>query len=317
MEKQSTIERITTGSREEWLELRRRYIGGSDAGAVAGMNPYSGAYAVWLEKTGRAQGFEGNLRTEVGSYLEDFVAKQFERQTGKTTRNVNQTLVNSLYPWACADIDRRIAKENAILECKTTNSLPAMRLFGKNEYPGQWYCQMVHYLAVTGAEKAYLAVLIGGADFRIFELQRDESEIEALMRIEEAFWQHVTDDTPPEAMAADADAVSDYLGKADTVADTPIDLTPDLGLLQEYAQTKAQADECGKKLDELKARICVALGEFETGTADGYKVSWKPTSRSTFDVKAFAKDHPGLDLGPWYKESSSRRFAFTAAKAAE
>lgn len=317
MEKQNTIERITTGSREEWLQLRRQYIGGSDAGAVAGMNPYSGAYAVWLEKTGRAQGFEGNLRTEVGTYLEDFVAKQFERQTGKTTRNVNQTLVNSKYPWACADIDRRIVGENAVLECKTTNSLPAMKMFGRNEYPGQWYCQMTHYLAVTGAAKAYLAVLISGADFRIFELDRDESEIEALMRIEERFWQHVTEDTPPEAMAADAEAVSDYLGQAETIADTPMDLTAELGLLQEYAEAKARADEWSKKLDELKARICVTLGEYETGTAEGYKVSWKPASSARFDAKAFAKDHPGMDLKPWYKESVSRRFTFTAAKAAE
>lgn len=314
---EKSVEMITTASREEWLALRKNYIGGSDAGAVAGMNPYMGAYAVWLEKTGRAQGFEGNLTTEVGQYLEDFVAKEFERQSGKKTRNVNKTLVNAAYPWACADIDRRIVGENAILECKTTNSLPAMKLFGRNEYPSQWYCQMVHYLAVTGAEKAYLAVLISGREFRIFELARDESEIDALMRIEEKFWQHVTDDTPPEAMAADSEAVSEYLGGVQTQSDASIDLSPDTALLQEYAEAKAQADEWGKKLDELKARICVAMGEFETGIAEGFKVSWKPTTSSRFDAKAFAKDHPEIDLKPWYKESTSRRFVFTAAKAAE
>lgn len=311
------IQMIGTGSREEWLELRKNYIGGSDAGAVAGMNPYQGAYAVWLEKTGRAQGFEGNLTTEVGRYLEDFVAKEFERQTGKKTRNVNRTMVNAAYPWACADIDRSIVGENALLECKTTNSLPAMKLFGKNEYPGQWYCQMVHYLAVTGAETAYLAVLINGREFKIFELKRDEEEIEALMRIEERFYQHVKDDTPPEAMAADSEAVSDYLGGVQTQGEESIDLSPDTALLTEYAETKAQADELGKKLDELKARICVAMGEYETGSAGGYKVSWKPTTSSRFDAKAFAKDHPEIDLKPWYKESTSRRFTFTAAKTAE
>lgn len=312
-----SIQQISTGSRQDWLELRRGYIGGSDAGAVAGMNPYAGAYSVWLEKTGRAQGFEGNLRTEVGAYLEDFVAKEFERQTGKKTRKLNRTLVNDLYPWACADIDRRITGEDAILEIKTTNSLPAMRMFGRNEYPAQWYCQMVHYLAVTGATKAYLAVLINGGEFRTWELERSETEIEALMRIEERFWEHVTNDTPPEAMAADSEAVNDYLGSAETIPDTPLDLTPELGLLQQYAEAKAQADEWSKKLDELKARICVALGECETGLAEGYRVSWKPSTRATFDTKAFQKDNPGIDLKPWYRESTSRRFAFTAARTAE
>ena len=310
-------DQIATASREEWLQLRKGYIGGSDAGAVAGMNPYCGAYAVWLEKTGRAQGFEGNLRTEVGTYLEDFVAKEFERETGKKTRRVNKTLISSQYPLACADIDRRIVGENAILECKTTNSLPAMKMFGRNEYPEQWYCQMVHYLAVTGADMAYLAVLISGSQFRVFELRRDEKEIEALMRIEERFWQHVKDDTPPDAMAADAETVSQYLGSVQTQDETPLDLSPDVNLLQEYAEAKARADEWGKRLEELKARICVALGEYETGIAEGYRISWKPTSRSTFDLKSFQKSHPDMDLSPWYKESTSRRFVFQAAKAAE
>ena len=314
---EKTMQQIATASRDEWLDLRRNYIGGSDAGAVAGMNPYQGAYAVWLEKTGRAQGFEGNLRTEVGSYLEEFVAQQFERETGKKVRRVNKTLVSSQYPWACADIDRRVVGENAILECKTTNSLPAMKLFGRNEYPGQWYCQMTHYLAVTGADKAYLAVLINGGEFRTFELERDQGEIDALMRIEEAFWQHVQGDTPPEAMAQDTDAVGDYLGTAETRNDAPIDLTPDTALLQEYAETKAQADSLKERLDELKNRICVALGEYERGEAEGYRVSWKPTSRNTFDDKAFQAAHPELDLAPYYKATTSRRFDFKAVKAAE
>lgn len=307
-----SIKRISTGSREEWLQLRRGYIGGSDAGAVAGLNPYQGPYAVWLEKTGRAQGFEGNLTTEVGSYLEDFVAQQFERESGKKTRRVNATLLNEAYPWACADLDRRIVGENAILECKTTNSLPAMKLFSRGEYPAQWYCQITHYMAVTGAEKAYLAVLIGGREFRTWELERDEEEIAALMRIEEELWQHVTDDTPPEAMAADTEAVNEQLGAAATIPEA-IDLTPNTALLREYAEAEREAGEAEARLKELRNRICQALGEYESGAAEGYRVSWKPTSRSTFDSKAYAKDNPGLDLSRYYKTTTSRRFTFSAA----
>ena len=308
---ESTMERVATSSREEWLELRRGYIGGSDAGAVAGLNPYCGPYAVWLEKTGRAQGFEGNLTTEVGAYLEDFVAQVFERETGKKTRRVKKTLISSQYPWACADLDRRIVGENALLECKTTNSLPAMKMFAKGEYPESWYCQMTHYLAVTGADKAYLAVLIGGREFRTFELERDETEIAALMNIEEAFWQHVKDDTPPEAMAADTEAVNQQLGGAETIAET-LDLTPSTELLRDYAEAEREADEADARLKELRNRICQALGEYETGAAEGFRVSWKPASRSTFDSKAFAKDHPALDLSGYYKTSTSRRFTFSA-----
>ena len=192
-----------------------------------------------------------------------------------------------------------------------------MRMFGRNEYPGQWYCQMTHYLAVTGADKAYLAVLISGSEFRIFELERNEEEIEALMRIEERFWQHVQDDTPPEATAQDTEAVESYLGGAETRNDTPIDLTPDVALLREYAEAKAQADEADAKVKELKNRICVALGEYETGTAEGYRVTWKSSTRNTLDAKALQAAYPKLDLAPFYKATTSRRFDFKAVKAAE
>ena len=73
-------------SHEEWLELRKGFIGGSDAGAVMGMNPYSSPFAVWAEKTGKVEGFAGNLTTKVGAYLEDLVAQLFTEETGKKVR---------------------------------------------------------------------------------------------------------------------------------------------------------------------------------------------------------------------------------------
>ena len=102
------IKEFSYQDREEWLALRRQYIGGSDAGAVMGMNPYKSPYALWAEKTGQIQEFEGNLTTEVGSYLEDFVAQLFTRETGKSVRRKNRMMVNSEYPWACADVDRMV-----------------------------------------------------------------------------------------------------------------------------------------------------------------------------------------------------------------
>lgn len=36
---------------KEWLENRRKGIGGSDAGSICGLNPYSSAIAVFQDKT--------------------------------------------------------------------------------------------------------------------------------------------------------------------------------------------------------------------------------------------------------------------------
>ena len=76
------ITELKYNDKEEWLELRKKYIGGSDAAIVVGLNPYSSRYALWCEKTGRTPGFEGNISTRVGAYLEDFVATLFTEQTG-------------------------------------------------------------------------------------------------------------------------------------------------------------------------------------------------------------------------------------------
>ena len=198
------IREIKYASREEWLELRKGYIGGSDAGAVMGMNPYSSPFAVWAEKTGKVEGFAGNLTTKVGAYLEDLVAQLFTEETGKKVRRKNRMLVNDEFQWACADVDRLVVGEKALLEIKTTNSFPAMKKIRGGEYPEMWYCQMTHYLAVTGLEKAYLAVLVNCRDLRIFELERDEDEIAALMDAERAFWEKVTQDIPPEADGSEA-----------------------------------------------------------------------------------------------------------------
>ena len=73
------INEIGYKDKAEWLALRKQLgVGGSDAGAVIGLNPFKSAYTLWAEKTGRIPEFEGNLTTEAGSYLEEFVAKLFE-----------------------------------------------------------------------------------------------------------------------------------------------------------------------------------------------------------------------------------------------
>ena len=188
------IRKIKTASHEEWLALRRQYIGGSDAAAVVGLNPFSSPYSLWAEKTGRVPGFAGNLATEVGTYLEDFVAQKFAA-TGKKVRRVNRSFLNSDFPWAIANIDRDVVGEDAGLEIKTTSELN-MKSFKGGEYPANYYVQAVHYLAVTGKARWYLAVLIGNRDFRIFTIERDEAEIAALMDAERDFWEHVQTDTP-------------------------------------------------------------------------------------------------------------------------
>ena len=91
------IQKISYSNHEEWLSIRNKYIGGSDAGAVVGLDDYKSPYSLWAEKTGRIPSFSGNITTSVGAYLEEFVAKMFSEQTGKKVRKCNFTLAFGVF----------------------------------------------------------------------------------------------------------------------------------------------------------------------------------------------------------------------------
>lgn len=303
------IEKVKTANHEEWLKLRSQYIGGSDAAAVVGLNAYASPYSLWAEKTGKIPGFAGNLATEVGTFLEEFVAQKFAQETGKKVRKCNQSFLNSEYPFAIANIDREIIGEDAGLEIKTTDSLN-LKKFKGGEYPANYYAQMVHYLAVTGKQRWYLAVLIGNKEFKWFTLERDEAEIAALMTAESIFWEMVKRDTPPavDGTAATSEALKTIYAESD---DSVCDLTAFSTNIKQYMELKKQIKELEELADEAANKIKEFMGCSGGGECDSFKVSWKSQTRSNFDRKRFEKENPDIDLTGYFKQSTSRPFKVT------
>ena len=306
------ITKIKTANHEEWLELRSHYIGGSDAAAVVGLNAFSSPYSLWAEKTGKTPGFAGNLATEVGTYLEEFVAQKFAQETGKKVRKCNQSFLNSEYPFAIANIDREIIGEDAGLEIKTTDTLN-LKKFKGGEYPANYYVQCVHYMAVTGKKRWYLAVLIGNKEFKWFIIERDEAEIAALMTAEADFWELVKTDTPPavDGTAATTEAIKTIYAESD---DSVCDLTAFSANLRQYMALKKQIKELETIAEETANKIREFMGESGGGECDGFKVSWKSQIRSTFDRKRFESENPDIDLSGYFKESVARPFKVTEIK---
>ena len=296
-------------SRKEWLEARRQGIGGSDASAILGLNPWQSAYTTWLSKLGRLPDKEDTEATRQGRDLEDYVSRRFMEQTGKKVQRCNYMIRNNDYPWALANIDRRVIGENAGLECKTTSTLD-LKQFRGVEFPEKYYVQCVHYLAVTGAQRWYLAVLVLGKEFHVYTLERNEDEIEALMGAEEAFWQKVTRNQPPELDGSEAtlEALKGQYPNSDENA--RVDLTG-------YAAELAVLEACQKQIKELeakeraaKARIMGFMGTAERGAFGEYSVSWKSQTRNTFD-KAKWEARNGKIPAEYLKTSESRVFRFT------
>lgn len=294
-------------SREDWLAQRRKTIGGSDAAAIVGLSRYSTPYTIFMDKTGRLPDKPDTEAMRLGRDLEDYVAKRWQEATGKKVRRVQAMLYNPLYPFAHADVDRMVIGEDAGLECKTTSTLD-VKQFNGVEFPEKYYAQCVHYLAVTGVKRWYLAVLVFGRGFFEFTLERDQLEIDALMTAEAEFWtENVAKDNPPppDGSQATTDALQVIYAESQ---DEERDLFGRETMLDEYMQLKRQKRAIEDRLGEIENSLKEDLQEAERGRCGFYTISWKSQQRSTFQPKAFAQAYPNIDLTPFYKTSSTRPF---------
>ena len=291
---------------EEWLEHRRKSIGGSDASAIIGLNTYTSPYTVWADKLGKLPPKEDNEAMRLGRDLEDYVAKRFTEETGKKVRRENNILINPDIPFAHANVDRMIVGEDAGFEAKTTSALNTKK-FKNGEYPENYYVQCVHYLMVTGCKRWYLGVLILGVGFRWFVIERDEAEIEALRKSEADFWEYVKTQQAP--MTDGSDSTSETLrtiypeSNGDSVS-----LMAFENDLRQYMTLSKVIDDVKKDKEEVANRIKAFMGEASRGDSNNYKVTWTSSIRSTFDHKKFAENNPGIDLTDYYKSTPTRTF---------
>lgn len=287
-------------SHEEWLKYRRRGIGGSDASTILGLNPYNSLFRLYADKQGFISSKEDTEVMRQGRDFEEYVAKRFCEATGKKVRRRNYMFQHDDYDYILADIDREIIGENAGLECKTT-SLFNKSDFKNGEIPLTYYVQMMHYMAVMGYERMYLAVLILSKGFYWFVVERDEDEINNLISAETAFWNdYVMPQIVPQLDGSEAtqQALSEIY-PSETDMETNVTLPE--GLMSEYERINDVFENSKAKLEEIKSTIKNTLGQCAYGKSKSYKVSFKNQERTTVDSKALKSKYPEI-----YKEVSKK-----------
>jgi putative phage-type endonuclease len=291
---------------EEWLQERNKYVGGSDASAAIGVNPWKSPYDLWVEKVSGISEPVDSEAVEWGKKLEDLIAKEFELRTGKKVHRVNQMFISEEHPFMAANIDRKITGEDALLECKTTNAFNSSEW--RDNVPEAYYMQVMHYLAVTGYSKAYIAVLIGGQTYKHYEIERDEAKIQKLIELEQAFWARVENEEPPEIDRATKIIDLQY---PDSNGETVV--IEDIDTVERYIELGEQIKELEKERDFMQTLIKAELKDNETGIAGNYIVNWKSSSRKSFDTTRFKKEQKEL-YEEYVKESSTRTMRIKEVK---
>lgn len=293
----------------QWLKERQKGIGGSDVGAILGVNKWKGAFEVYIDKTEEITEIdEAGEAAYWGSNLEDLVAKEFTLRTGKKVRRDNRHLVDDEYKFMVANIDRRVVGENAFLECKTVNAFGAKEWEGE-EIPPSYLLQCQHYIRVMGVEKCYIAVLIGGQKFMYKEIQRDDELISIIVEAEKDFWiNHVEKRIPPKIDGSES--ASKYLSKKFKDSDSSLEVnlkSEYQDKISEYLKIKSEIKVLDECLKVIENNIKNELGNAEKGVSDKFLVVWKSVVSNRVDSKVLKNIYPDI-----YKEvsksSTSRRF---------
>ena len=213
------IERKILASREEWLKHRSR-IGGSDASAIVGLNPYKTNTDLYLEKTGQKESLDISHKpyVEYGTKAEEHLRELFRLDFPQYQVQYfdNNMYLNSKYPFAHASLDGELADEDGrrgILEIKTTNILQSMQKEKwRDRIPDNYFIQVLHYLMVTEFDfvvlKAQLKSEFGGQIYlqtKHYFIERSEvvGDIEYLAEEERKFWQCVQARKKPDLILPD------------------------------------------------------------------------------------------------------------------
>jgi putative phage-type endonuclease len=293
--------------REQWLELRRKGLGGSDAGAILGLNPYASAFQVYCDKLGLLEDQPDNEAMRQGRDLEDYVARRFSEKEGKKVHRCGWMLQHPTYDWALANVDRLVAGEDAGLECKTTSVLTRTK-YDRGDIPAQYYAQCMHYMAVTGKPVWYLAVLVLNKALYTFRIERDEGEIERLLVAEKEFWEgNVLKQIPPEPDGSER--AGKVIGQLypDSTSDEPVALFGEAENLDNYVKLGDQIKALQQAQDRIKQRLQLQLGDSSEGRADHFEVRWRQQSRESIDSKRLRTEQPEI-YQQYAKTTSFRKF---------
>ncbi len=292
--------------RQQWLEQRRTGIGGSDVSAILGLNKFKTALDLYRDKRGETDLDDGQSEPAYwGTVLEDVVADEYARREGRTVQRVNTMMRHPSHDFAIANIDRAVVRDgkrarwngvkllgtDRILECKTANGFAAQQWGepGSDYVPQPYLVQCQWYMAITDTARTDLAVLIGGQDFRVYRIPRDDELIDILLTEAAAFWQRVQDGIPPDPQS-EAEARQRW---AEHQQGREIEADEELArIASELGYVKNEIKNLGQREKDLRDRLIPRLEDAEIVTHNGERLltyrANKP-SRKT-DWQAVAND---------------------------
>ena len=259
-----------------WLEKRKHYVTGTDAGKLIGVSPYGGKFAVWLDKMGRAAPVVETPAMKAGKKFESAILQTYAEEMNCKLKHVDgyQLITCDKYPRLGASLDGwnhdlQIPVDAKNIKWKNEKWGDAWT----DQFPEYYKAQLQVQMMVTGATFAHLAVMFSGQDFFIYSMEYDEDMAQKILDATDDFWPYVENDQMPEADGSDE--ATEYIksefarGDAAAVKDPTEEILEALKGLQ-----KAKLDEkdAQDRKTEFENRIKLYMGD---ATAIKGVCTWK------------------------------------------
>ena len=313
--------------RAAWLAERKTGIGGSEAAAVMGLSPWATPVPVWLDKTGRAAPKEDTEAMRIGTELEDFVARRYCQETGRTVQRYNKMLhVDCLL----GNFDRLVIREgekvashmgevrtNLLLECKTSTRE------WEDGVPLYYQTQVQHYMGLVAClEAADVAVLfLGRKHFEVYRVERDQAVIDHMQAYLREWWERhvVRDEMPKPQNEADCKLLWARSNPGKSVEAT----AEIVEKLKKYADAKETEKAVKDIAAALQSDIEAFMGDAEVLVGPDGKpmLTWKSakdTSKTNWEALARALGATDAQINDYTTTSpGSRRFTPKKATKAE
>lgn len=303
-------------SHEQWLQVRKTGIGGSDAAVILGISPFKSPLELWNEKVKDiAESAEETEAAYWGKKLEPVVREEFTERTGLRVYTEPYLLQHNHYSFMQANLDGYVYDSvygNCIFEAKTASAYKAGDW--DEGVPDEYYAQLQHYMAVTGYQGAYIAALIGGNQFVWKFVERDRQYIQALIHKEKLFWQHVQTETEPPVDGSKA--TENFLNSLYPLAEDQEILVlgdDDQQWIDLYLQAKEKENEAKEQKQLAENKLKALLQKHTKAVLGSSTVRWSEVTAERFDSRQLKRDEPEVYEQYTYKVRY-RKFSVNSGK---
>ena len=286
-------------------QANARLIGGSSSGAILGLSKYRNRYQEWLRCTGQEEpdDLSQNIHIHTGNLLEPIIAELI----GGFETGFEQE-IHSDYPYISRNVDGLSSDRRVVHEIKTADTW--MRKQFDDGPISMYNAQINHYALWPEVTDMKLHVLFVPTEMKqmffdvkftheqlvnickslelvTFDCKPDILLQDYMLEQYKAFWQHVTDGTPPPAQNMDELSSMFMQSESGTIPATDVDLRA----ISKINELKSQKKIIEEEIKQEQFVICNHLGENEQMIYNGKKVAtWKIQESKRVDTQRLKDD---------------------------